>query len=408
MCCLAHFRGSRQPETSSLSALTEKASSSRLHDYFDPKISDEDMREKYPSVMAEIGGFDSVGTREKLRKRGMADSIIRYAYRPLDVRWLYWEPETKLVDRNRAEYRPHVRSGNLTLCTQQKPRREWEPPQVVQSMACLDLIDRGSSNFPLRLKEGPNLSKSVAAFLSERSLPIETALRHIVATLHAPTYRSENAGALRMNWPRVPLPGDANLLRASSALGATLATLLDPETPAPGVSTGTLRAGLKTLGLPTKRGGMGLDADDLNLTAGWGSVQTAGGGSRIVMPGRGLATERTALGLEGNVLGLSLDEVLALLGDKTFDIHLNGDAWWSNVPARVWDYTLGGYQVIKKWLSYREHDVLGRALKPDEAAYVSEMVRRIAAILLLGAALDKNYADSKAVAVEWKDGAPVV
>jgi hypothetical protein len=73
----------------------------------------------------------------------------------------------------------------------------------------------------------------------------------------------------------------------------------------------------------------------------------------------------------------------------------------------VWDYTLGGYQVIKKWLSYREHDVLGRALKPEEALYVSEMTRRIAAILLLGRDLDKNYAESKAAAVEWKDGEPV-
>jgi hypothetical protein len=77
------------------------------------------------------------------------------------------------------------------------------------------------------------------------------------------------------------------------------------------------------------------------------------------------------------------------------------------VPERVWDYTLGGYQVIKKWLSYREHGVLGRALKPDEAAYVSVMVRRIAAILLMGPTLDANYAASKAAAVEWRDGAPV-
>ena len=77
------------------------------------------------------------------------------------------------------------------------------------------------------------------------------------------------------------------------------------------------------------------------------------------------------------------------------------------MPEHVWDYTLGGYQVIKKWLSYREHNVLGRALKPEEAAYVSEMVRRIAAILLMGTALDDNYSASKAVAVKWKDGAPV-
>ena len=249
------------------------------------------------------------------------------------------------------------------------------------------------------------------SFLNERGLPSETALHHIVATLHALAYREGNAGALRMDWPRAPLPGDAKILRASAALGATLATLLDPETPAPGISAGTLRAGLKTLSLPTRRGGKGLDADDLKLAAGWGSIQNSGGG-RIVMPGRGLATERAyteteraALAQEGKVLGLSFDEVLALLGAKTFDIHLNGDAWWSNVPERVWDYTLGGYQVIKKWLSYREHDVLGRALKPEEAAYVSEMVRRIAAILLLGPTLNANYAASKAAAVEWKEEA---
>jgi hypothetical protein len=40
--------------------------------------------------------------------------------------------------------------------------------------------------------------------------------------------------------------------------------------------------------------------------------------------------------------------------ETTRDIHLNADAFWSNVPARVWEYTLGGCQVMKKWLFYRE------------------------------------------------------
>ena len=44
------------------------------------------------------------------------------------------------------------------------------------------------------------------------------------------------------------------------------------------------------------------------------------------------------------------------------------------------DFRLGAVRC----LSYREQDVLGRPLKPDETAYVSEMVRRIAAILLMG------------------------
>ncbi len=116
--------------------------------------------------------------------------------------------------------------------------------------------------------------------------------------------------------------------------------------------------------------------------------------------------ERAALAEEGAALGLGADEVFALLGSVTLDVHINTDAWWANVPEKVWAYSLGGYRVIKKWLSYREHAVLGRALTPDEAAYVSEMIRRIAAILLMGPAPDANYAACKADAVAWKDGRP--
>lgn len=59
--------------------------------------------------------------------------------------------------------------------------------------------------------------------------------------------------------------------------------------------------------------------------------------------------------------------------------------------------TLGGYQVLKKWLSYREFTeeptspLLHRALHPEEAAYFAQVVRRIAGILLLGPALDASY-----------------
>ena len=56
-------------------------------------------------------------------------------------------------------------------------------------------------------------------------------------------------------------------------------------------------------------------------------------------------------------------DAMAMLGDTTFDIYLNCRAHWCNVPAAVWNYKLGGYQVLKKWLSYRESKVLGR--QPD-------------------------------------------
>ena len=57
---------------------------------------------------------------------------------------------------------------------------------------------------------------------------------------------------------------------------------------------------------------------------------------------------------------------LAELAETTLDIYLNDNAFWRNVPAAVWTYKLGGYQVLKKWLSYRERRVLGRVLTPQE------------------------------------------
>jgi len=56
---------------------------------------------------------------------------------------------------------------------------------------------------------------------------------------------------------------------------------------------------------------------------------------------------------------------------------------------------------MKKWLSYRERALLGRDLRPDEARYVQEMTRRIAAILLLEPALDENYERVKAETYPW-------
>ena len=61
-----------------------------------------------------------------------------------------------------------------------------------------------------------------------------------------------------------------------------------------------------------------------------------------------------------------------MLGRTTFDIYLNGNAFWCNVPAAVWTYKLGGYQVLKKWLSYRERGVLERALTPQEVLRFTE------------------------------------
>ena len=87
--------------------------------------------------MSATARYDARAVRDALLKRGgpTEPGFIRYAYRPFDNRWLYWEAETKLLDEKRADYKPHVFEGNQWLVTQQKPRREWSPPQVISSWA---------------------------------------------------------------------------------------------------------------------------------------------------------------------------------------------------------------------------------------------------------------------------------
>lgn len=104
-------------------------------------------------------------------------------------------------------------------------------------------------------------------------------------------------------------------------------------------------------------------------------------------------------------LGLAPEPVIACLGETTYDVYLNDRAYWRNVLARVWDYTIGGYQVLKKWLSYRERDLLDRSLTPGEVREAMHIARRIAAILLLGPALDANYLAVKAHTYPWPGNA---
>ncbi len=89
------------------------------------------------------------------------------------------------------------------------------------------------------------------------------------------------------------------------------------------------------------------------------------------------------------------------LGTTTRDIYLNDIAYWKNIPDRVWSYTIGGYQVIKKWLSYREQELLGRSLKQEEVIEVTQIARRITAILLLEPKLDANYQAVKQSTYQW-------
>ncbi|KKZ15282.1 MAG: DNA methyltransferase, partial [Candidatus Synechococcus spongiarum 142] len=205
----------------------------RVADYFDSKLSHEQIAQRYPGVMKKTARFDARAVRDCLLKRGGPNEagFVRFAYRPFDNRWLYWEAETKLLDEKRADYKPHVFAGNLSLSSAQHLRKGAKESQAytTEYMGSLHLIERGALMFPILLCDEsitnpngqahrPNLSIAAQNYLTALDASVEDLFHHVLAVLHDPAYREANAGALRMGWPRIPLPGWPNG-EAESAAG---------------------------------------------------------------------------------------------------------------------------------------------------------------------------------------------
>ena len=374
---------------------------SRITNYFDPSLSHDEVARRYPAAMRDTARCNARATRDFLLARGGPDKtgFVPFTYRPFDNRWLYWEAETKLLDEKRANYRPHVFEGNLWLSAAQHLRQGASESQVcfTENLGSHHLIERGSNLFPAWLvdrglgaveigtERRANLSAAARRYLDRLGVGVEDLLYHVLAVLHDPAYREANLGGLRLGWPRIPLPGwnasaskeAATALARSAARGREFASLLDLDTPVPGVAVGALRPEIVAIGVPATTDGHNMTPEDFAVTVGWGHS----GSGDAVMPGQGQAVERACTPSERMALG----DAAPILGRTTLDIYLNNNAFWRNVPARVWTYKLGGYQVLKKWLSYREHRVLGRALTLQEVQRFTEIARRIAAILLITA-----------------------
>jgi hypothetical protein len=378
----------------------------RMKRYFDANISHDEIGRSLPRAVGDSTRFSGRPIRDYLLKRGLKpEYIVRFCYRPFDVRWLYWEPETKLLDEKRADYFPHVLDGVRWIGAAQQTRREYDSPYVSSYLCSLHLIERGANLFPMLLRQGgpldgrgngPNISGRASQYLVRLGAAPADLFHHAIAACHAPAYASDNADALRRNWPRVPLPKTSAKLATSARLGQTIAALLDPECPVAGVSVSPLREEIRSIGIVSSvSGSLRPDEGHLDVTAGWGHA----GKSGVTMPAQGKAVERDYAPEEIAALGSCAAE---FLGRTTFDVYLNPNAYWKNVPKRVWEYTIGGYQVIKKWLSYREKELLGRPLTIEEARYITDVARRIAAILLLAPELDANYEAVKRDSFPWQ------
>lgn len=394
----------------------------RMQIYFNPAIDWETVQAMGGGLTTDAARFIAKEARARAQSKELynPERVRRYALRPFDTRWCYYTPIRPVWNEPRPTFWTQCWNGNLFLVSRfhSQIRPEGVPFYLTSCLIDKQTISRNPGAIPLLwqgkeqysdyLKVKANLSTLTMRYIdrlgienSERNEEIANLIwLHVLAIGYSPAYLEENADGILLDWPRVPLPDSKELLITSAELGGQVARLLDTETQVSGVTSGPFLEPFRSIAVLSKVGDGQLqpDAGELALTAGWGH----GGKDGITMPGKGKVilrdythSELESIRLGAERLNLSLVQVLEVLGEKTLDVYLNGVANWRNVPEKAWQFTIGGYQVLKKWLSYREKSILNRDLRSEEAQEVSATTRRLTALCLLQPQLDTNYRNVK-------------
>jgi hypothetical protein len=151
---------------------------------------------------------------------------------------------------------------------------------------------------------------------------------YMYALFHSPTYRSRYREALQIDFPRVPITSDRGLFRRMCQWGGQLAALHtfapptgSPQAPTFPVSGDNIVAhGYPKYAPPAVPGG-----------------RRPADGQGDLEPGR---------------------------------VHINGEQYFEGVEQDVWDFQIGGYRVLSKWLKDRR----GRRLERADLDHAARMI----------------------------------
>ena len=403
----------------------------RMTAYFDPQIKLENLANWHRGLMSPAAGFDPETARLRLQTdEGFQEqNLMRYLIRPFDARWCYFTAVNPIWNRSRPQLRAQLWEGNAFLVSRLRPSKSDEGAPMWFASTLFDdhALSPDAYGIPFRLRREiigeleigadgtmqtvtrtetvANYSVRARSYLAQLGFgspdaDAQTAAllwHHALAVGYAPLYRAQHAGGLASDWPRVPLPNNAETLRASAALGARVAALLDVATPFVGIETGKFDKGLEPFGEMNHRAGTPIEEGDasLQVTENWGYPAARG----IVQPGGGKITTHAPDNREVEAL-----KALGCAPDTPVcDIWASENLSWSGVPLPVWEMVIGGYPVIKKWLSYRDHRVLGRALHLSEAREVENMVRRLTKLWAMESALDASYENCASACWAWEE-----
>ncbi len=262
-------------------ATDRQALETRMKDYFDASMTLADVVAKHPGFGVARARYDAGKTRRTLLTSSSFDQrkIVRYLFRPFDTRWLYWEPEAKLLNEPRRALLPYWRNVDHQVClvVPQTPRRKGAVrPVAGGAVGGFASAEPDARVFPLRAPashlmgeaagelgfESPDATGTsttvapewVAAAKALLTLKDDTEAGDVIfyallAVMHSPAWIDAQPAEMD-DFPQVPLPGLAADLRAASETGRRLAALLDPDADVPGVTSGRIRMELRGLAVP--------------------------------------------------------------------------------------------------------------------------------------------------------------
>ena len=411
--------GLMEKRAGALIDMDRNALEKRMKPYFDPSVSGDELKVLGGSGLVEDAArYDAEKTRKRLiHDEGFKpEQVVRYFVRPFDFQYCYYTSVRPLWNEPRPQlWDWHSIPLNQFLVSRQVRGGEPEGPPVyfVRCIGDDHALRTDAYFFPMRVHhnegsllgktEVTNLSQTARAYLDgigfeniDSNADIYSApWWHALAICFSKKYLDDHGAGIAIGWPRIPMPQSRSQFEKSVLIGKRLANLLDPDVGVTGVSSGMIHEHLRLFGV--------LSATDLSLRAGWGRQDSKG----RVNPGKGRVKLRTYTPAEQAALRKGFDAIgvtdargFELLGPP-LDIYLNDSTCWRCVPTKVWEYYIGGYPVVKKWLSYREESVLGRPLTKDEAREVTSMIRRLATIVLMDDELDANYASVRDDATVW-------
>ena len=397
--------------------MDRSALEARMQTYFDASVDWADLELMRHPLARDAARYKAKETRNKAlaAESYQASQLVRYVVRPFDVRHAYFTSMRPVWNEPRPQLWAQFVGGNRFLMTRKAGATAPEGPPTLFTRCLTDdhclrtdayLLPFWKHDPAVGMLDGAtsaNLSAAARTWLKQLGLPdpdgdsdaASAPWHHALAVTYAPRYLDDNADGIAIDWPRIPMPDTRGLLENSAALGKRVADLLDSEVQVPGVTSGSVAGHLRVLG--------GVSSTDLGVTSGWGRRDKKG----RINPGLGRTesrdwseSEKEALRKGFAAQGLGETRGFALLGCAV-DVHLNDTTFWRGVPEAAWEYVIGGYLVVKKWLSYREETILGRPLTTDEAREVTAVVRRLTALILLADQLDANYAACRDSTYEW-------